>query len=379
MIKANGVLTVGAIFKNSLIRMNNKYHAIIMAGGIGSRFWPVSTSKFPKQFHDMLGTGHTLLQQTFSRLNKVVPAKNIHILTNEHYQDLCLQQLPEISREQLVLEPAMRNTAPCILLAALKIYKEDPEALLIVAPSDHWIEDEVSFRSDVEICFNACDEKDVLVTLGIQPSFPNTGYGYIESEVGTSSELKKVKQFTEKPDYQTAKEFIASGNYFWNAGIFIWSAKSILSSFQTHLPTMYDLFSMGFEKLNTKEEEDFIAQYYGQADNISIDYGILEKADNVFVKKATFDWNDLGTWGALHDKLEKDTSNNAVVRGIPHLEDASGNMIFSTGEKLVVVDSLDDFIIVDKEDVLLIFPKRKEQDIKKLLGDISNAHGDTYS
>jgi mannose-1-phosphate guanylyltransferase len=350
-----------------------------MAGGIGSRFWPVSTSELPKQFHDMLGTGDTLIQRTFSRLHKMVPSENIQILTNERYLDLCLEQLPSITEEQVVLEPAMRNTAPCILLAALKIYKANPEAMMLVAPSDHWIEDEAAFQRDVETCFDRCEKDNVLVTLGIQPTFPNTGYGYIESDKTDESLLKSVKQFREKPDYETAKAFLAEGNFLWNAGIFLWSVKSIIEAFEQLMPTMYTLFSDGVSLLNTSEEKPFVEKNYAHAENISIDYGILEKAKNVFVKKATFDWNDLGTWGALHDKLDKDESQNAVVRAIPHMENASGNMVFSSTEKLVVVDGIDDYIIVDKENVLLIFPKKKEQDIKKLLGTITDKFGPDYS
>jgi len=350
-----------------------------MAGGIGSRFWPVSTRELPKQFHDMLGTGDTLIQRTFSRLHKMVPSENIQILTNERYLDLCLEQLPAITEEQVVLEPAMRNTAPCILLAALKIYKSNPEAMMLVAPSDHWIEDEAAFQRDVETCFDRCKKDNVLVTLGIQPTFPNTGYGYIESDKTDESILKPVKQFREKPDYETAKAFLAEGNFLWNAGIFLWSVKSIIEAFGQLMPTLYALFSEGVSLLNTSEEKPFIEKNYAQAENISIDYGILEKAKNVFVKKATFDWNDLGTWGALHDKLDKDEAQNAVVRAIPHMENASGNMVFSSTEKLVVVDGIDDYIIVDRENVLLIFPKKKEQDIKKLLGTISDKFGSDYS
>ncbi|MEL6810036.1 MAG: mannose-1-phosphate guanylyltransferase [Bacteroidota bacterium] len=359
--------------------MNNNYYAVIMAGGIGSRFWPVSTSEFPKQFHDMLGTGETLLQKTFSRLNKIVPARNIQILTNERYLELCLKQLPDITAQQVVLEPAMRNTAPCILLSALKIHKENPDALMLVAPSDHWIEDEEAFRKDVETCFNACAERDMLATLGIQPTFPNTGYGYIEGEKEDPSILQVVKQFREKPNYETAKDFLAQGNFLWNAGIFLWSTKSILNAFQQLMPEMHALFSNGVSVLNTTEERPFIVETYPKAENISIDYGILEKAENVFVKKATFDWNDLGTWGALHDKLGRDSRENAVVKAIPHLRDASGNMVFSESQKLVVVDGLDDYIIVDKENVLLIFPKEKEQDIKKLLGEVEDKFGSKYT
>ena len=366
--------------------MNKDYYAIIMAGGVGSRFWPVSRAAFPKQFHDMLGTGQTLLEKTFSRLNTIVPSKNIYVLTNDRYLDLTLEQLTDISQEQVILEPVMRNTAPCILVAALKIKKQNPNAVMLVAPSDHWIEDEASFAKDVQTCFEAAQKEDILVTLGITPTFPNTGYGYIESKKEEASQelidnnsIKKVIQFREKPDYETAKQFIADGNYAWNAGIFIWSVKSICSAFEELMPEMAGLFSKGNNIYNTAEEGSFIAEYYEKAENISIDYGILEKASNVFVKKATFDWNDLGTWGALHDKLDKDSCENAMVRAKTHLIQAENNMIYTASEKLVVIDGIRDYIVVDTKDVLLLFPKKKEQEIKSLLAEISKKFGVNYT
>ncbi|AFL81209.1 mannose-1-phosphate guanylyltransferase [Aequorivita sublithincola DSM 14238] len=358
--------------------MNKDYYAVIMAGGIGSRFWPVSTEVFPKQFHDMLGTGQTLLQKTFSRLNKIIPSENIYILTNEMYLEITLKQLPEISEKQVVLEPAMRNTAPCILLSALKIKKRNPNAIMLVAPSDHWIEDERAFAQDVQACFDAAQRDDILLTLGIEPTFPNTGFGYIESDKNDSSEIKKVKQFCEKPDYETAKQFLNAGNFLWNAGIFIWSAKNIVASFEKHLTEMNSLFSKGMAFLNTSEEKIFIEENYSEAQNISIDYGILEKADNVYLKKATFDWNDLGTWGALYDKLEKDENNNSVVNAETFVKDSKNNMIFMASKKLVVLDGIEDYIVVDKEDVLLLFPKQKEQEIKELLKEVSKKFGKKY-
>ncbi|MCZ4318809.1 mannose-1-phosphate guanylyltransferase [Aequorivita viscosa] len=358
--------------------MNKDYYAVIMAGGIGSRFWPMSTQEFPKQFHDMLGTGQTLLQKTFSRLNKIIPSGNIYILTNERYLEITLKQLPEITEKQVVLEPAMRNTAPCILLSALKIKKENPDALMLVAPSDHWIEDETAFAKDVQACFDAAQREDILLTLGIEPTFPNTGYGYIESDKNSSSEIKPVKQFREKPDYETAKQFLTAGNFLWNAGIFIWSVKSIVASFESHLAEMNALFLKGMVSLNTSEEKQFIDNSYSQAENISIDYGILEKARNVFVKKATFDWNDLGTWGALYDKLEKNEDRNAVVNAETLLKNSDNNMIFTDRKKLVVLDGIADYIVVDKEDVLLLFPKKKEQEIKELLKEVSNKFDNKY-
>lgn len=342
-----------------------------MAGGVGSRFWPVSTTEFPKQFHDMLGSGETLIQKTFSRLSKLIPAENILILTNEKYNDLVLEQLPMVKQEQVLLEPAMRNTAPCILYASLKIKKQNPDSLMVVAPSDHWIEDEEAFIENLKQSFDFCAKENALMTLGIQPTFPNTGYGYIEFDKLDQNPIKRVRQFREKPDYATAKEFIESGNFLWNGGIFIWSVKAIIESFEKFQPQMYALFLKGFESYNTNTEVDFINDNYALAENISIDYAVMEKAENVYVLPATFDWNDLGTWGSLHEKLPKDDYNNAVVNATVILENASNNIIRTEGTKLIVIDGLNDYIIVDKDDVLLIYPKNKEQEIKSIVSKIN--------
>lgn len=350
--------------------MNKNYYAIIMAGGVGSRFWPVSTTDFPKQFHDMLGTGETLIQKTYSRLSNLIPAENILVLTNERYNNLVLEQLPTIKSEQVVLEPAMRNTAPCILYASLKIKKENPNAVMIVAPSDHWIEDEDAFVENVKQAFNYCLENNALMTLGIQPTFPNTGFGYIEYDKQDTNAVKKVNQFREKPDYDTAKAFLASGNFLWNGGIFMWTVQAITEAFSQFQPVMYELFLKGYGFYQTANETQFINDNYEKADNISIDYAILEKAHNVFVLPATFDWNDLGTWGSLHEKLGKDANNNAIVNATVILENASNNIIRAEGKKLVVIYGLDDYIIVDKADTLLIYPKSKEQDIKSIVSKI---------
>lgn len=357
---------------------NKNYYAILMAGGVGSRFWPISTQDFPKQFHDMLGTGDTLIQKTFQRLSKLIPKENIFILTNERYNNLVLEQLPDVTQRQVVLEPAMRNTAPCILYASLKIQKENPDALMVVAPSDHWIEDENTFAKNVEQAFQFCSEHDALMTLGIEPTFPNTGFGYIEFDKTSAKAIKSVNQFREKPDYETAKSFIAQGNFLWNAGIFMWSVKSVVDAFQRNQPTLYSLFEKGISAYNTNAEEDFIKENYPKAENVSVDYAIMETSKNVFVIAAEFDWNDLGTWGSLYDKLNKDSSNNAVVNARTLTEDASGNMIRSKKDKIVVVDGLQDYIIVDKEDVLLIYPKTKEQDIKKVLQKVKDTFGEQY-
>lgn len=346
--------------------MNNNYYAILMAGGVGSRFWPVSTTDFPKQFHDMLGSGETLIQKTFSRLSRLIPSENILILTNERYNDLVLQQLPMVKPEQVLLEPAMRNTAPCILYASLKIKKQNPNAVMVVAPSDHWIEDEAAFTHDLQQCFDFCEKEKALLTLGIQPTFPNTGFGYIEFDKADDNPIKKVNQFREKPDYETAKSFLEAGNFLWNGGIFIWSAQSITEAFEKFQPQMNALFLKGFDSYNTTDEKQFILDHYPNAENISIDYAVMEKASNVYVLPATFDWNDLGTWGSLHEKLDKDHQNNAVVNATVILENASNNIIRSNAQKLVVIDGLDDYIIVDNDSVLMIYPKSKEQDIKRI-------------
>lgn len=355
---------------------NKNYYAVLMAGGVGSRFWPMSTQDFPKQFHDMLGAGDTLIQKTFQRLSKLIPKENIFILTNEKYNDLVLEQLPEVTQRQVVLEPAMRNTAPCILYAALKIQKENPAAIMIVAPSDHWIEDETAFSKNVQQAFDFCSKNDALMTLGIEPSFPNTGYGYIEFDKASNETIKPVSQFCEKPDYETAKTFIAQGNFLWNAGIFMWSVTSVIKAFKNNQPELFQLFKNGIDVYNTNFEDDFIKNNYAKAENISVDYAIMETSSNVFVLSAEFDWNDLGTWGSLYDKLDKDENNNAIVNAKVLAEDASGNMIRTKKDKVVVIDGLKDYIIVDKDEVLLIFPKAKEQEIKKVLQNVKTKFGE---
>jgi mannose-1-phosphate guanylyltransferase len=315
--------------------MNTNYYAILMAGGVGSRFWPVSTTEFPKQFHDMLGAGSTLIQKTFSRLSQVIPAENIFILTNERYNDLVLEQLPMVKQEQVLLEPAMRNTAPCILYASLKIQKLNPNAVMVVAPSDHWIEDEAEFATNLQQCFDFCQNENALLTLGIQPTFPNTGFGYIEYDKSDSNSIKKVNQFREKPDYETAKSFLEAGNFLWNGGIFIWSVKSITDAFSLFQPQMTALFEKGNESYNTASEKEFIETNYATAENVSIDYAVMEKAKNVYVLPATFDWNDLGTWGQLHEKIDKDENNNGVINAKVILENASNNIIRSDADKII--------------------------------------------
>ena len=348
-----------------------------MAGGVGSRFWPISTQEYPKQFHDILGTGKSLLQQTFDRIQHLIPSKNILIATNARYNELVLEQLPKVKQQQVLLEPAMRNTAPCILWSALKIYHQNPDAVLLIAPSDHWIENETEFLKNIETSFKACAENDILMTLGIQPNSPNTGYGYIQFEE-TDAEIKKVKQFTEKPDLETATTFLNSGDYLWNAGIFVWSAKSIIAAFEKYLPEMMHLFNQNPQIWNTDLETDFINKNYERAENISIDFGIMERANNVQILPVDFGWNDLGTWGSLYQKLEKDSQENAVVGAEIIFRDANRNMVKTQSGKRVVIQGLHDFIVVEEDNVLLICPKSAEQDIKEITSEVKNTFGEDY-
>ncbi len=358
--------------------MNKNHYALIMAGGVGSRFWPISTQKFPKQFHDMLGTGESLLQRTYNRLVQLIPASNILVATNAQYETLVFEQLPFLEKNQLLLEPVMRNTAPCILYAAAKISKLNSNAVMIVAPSDHWIDDEKEFLKNIKQSFETCEKQAILMTLGIKPSSPNTGYGYINFEKSENT-IKKVSQFTEKPSQEKAVKFIESGVYLWNAGIFIWSTNSILSAYKNNLPTMFELFKKGDAFWNTEAENDFIKTNYEKAENISIDYGIMEKANNSYVLPVDFGWNDLGTWGSLYDKLEKDMHQNALIGGDAIFRNATNNMVRTTSNKKIVIQGLHDFIVIENEDVILICPKQQEQDIKQISVEVYKIFGHDYT
>jgi mannose-1-phosphate guanylyltransferase len=357
--------------------MKENNFAVLMAGGVGSRFWPVSTAARPKQFRDLLSTGETLIQTTFNRLKALVPPENIYVLTNDSYEDLVKEQLPNLVEEQVVLEPVMRNTAPAVLLAALKIKKKNKNAVMIMAPSDHWIEDKNAFIEDITTAFEAARGEDRIVTLGIKPTFPNTGYGYIKFNTAAGEKVKPVDNFTEKPSYEVAKSFLESKNYLWNAGIFIWNVDYIIRSFQKNLPAMYKLFSNEEDLLNTPAEKAFIKGSYPAAENISIDYGILEKEKGtVYVIPASFDWNDLGTWGSLHDESEKDEDNNVALNARLYAENATGNIVSSDKNKVVVIEGLKDHVIVDENEILLIVPRAKEQEIKVLRERVQKKFGE---
>ncbi|NQX96458.1 MAG: mannose-1-phosphate guanylyltransferase [Flavobacteriales bacterium] len=358
--------------------MNKNNYCIIMAGGIGSRFWPMSRTEHPKQFIDILGTGETLIQQTYNRFKKICPEKNIYIVTNEIYKNLTKEQLTGISDEQIICEPTMRNTAPCIAYANYKIAAKNPDANIIVAPSDHLILKEEEFVRVMNLALDHTSKNDDLVTLGITPTRPDTGYGYIQFSDNNNSEIKEVVKFTEKPDLETAKEFIASGDFTWNSGMFIWSLKSIQKSFETLLPEMDNIFKNGLGKYNTPEEYDFIQQAYGTCESISIDYGIMEGSKNVFVISADIGWSDLGTWGSIYTHLPLDENSNAIVGENVMLYNSSNNIVNVPKDKLVVLQGLNDYIIVESDGILLVCEKSAEQKIKQFVTDIKASKDKKY-
>lgn len=350
-----------------------------MAGGIGSRFWPISRTDFPKQFLDILNTGRTLIQSTYDRFAKFIPAENIYVVTFEHYRDIVAKQLPELPVENILCEPSRKNTAPCVAYISYKLHQLNADANLICAPSDHLISDEAGFK---KICTDALDftaNIKALVTLGIKPTHPNTGYGYIQYEQPeVSDNVYKVKTFTEKPDLELAKTFIASGDFLWNAGIFVWQVKNIIKAFEKYLPEMTEVFEAEKNNLNTAKEQEAIERIYPQCINISIDYGIMEKADNVYIIPSSFGWSDLGTWASTYENLEKDYLGNAVAGNNVMVIDATNNMVHEGKGKLVVLQGLDEFVVVDTDDVLLICKKDKEQEIKEYVAEIKRNKGDKY-
>lgn len=344
-----------------------------MAGGIGSRFWPMSQTERPKQFLDILGTGKTLIQQTVSRFKPLCPTENILIVTNEQYKSLVLEQLPDFSEEQILCEPARRNTAPCIAYANYKILTKNTDANVIVSPADHLILDEAEFLNIIKTGIAQTKHCECLVTLGIKPSRPDTGYGYIQfndTPTAIGPNVRKVKTFTEKPSLEIANQFLESGDFYWNSGIFIWNIKSISNAFKQYLPDIDALFIEGVEKYYTSDEQEFINRIYGECQNISIDYGILEKAQNVFVILSDFGWSDLGTWGSLFTHIDKDQRENALIGDNIHMYDSNNCLVHVPKEKLVVLQGLDDYIIVESNDVLLVCKKQDEQKIKQFVADI---------
>lgn len=359
--------------------MNKNQYVAIIAGGIGSRFWPKSRVGYPKQFLDILNTGKTLIQYTFERFGQFVPKENIFIVTSAEYAGIVKEQLPDIDENNIVSEPSRKNTAPCIAFVSFKILQNNPDATLIVAPADHLILDNLTFQETCKKAIAFVENNDSLVTLGIKPTYPNTGYGYIQHEAeAIEDNIFKVKTFTEKPNLELAKTFLLSGDFLWNAGIFIWKAAVIIKRFEMHQPEMYEIFAAEKDKFNTEEENESLERIYPLCSSISIDYAIMEKADNVYVIPSSFGWSDLGTWTSAYDNLEKDYLGNAIAGDKVMVIDSTQCMIAAPHEKLMVLQGLNDFIIIDTEDVLLICKKEKEQEIKEYVAEVKRNIGDKY-
>ncbi len=360
--------------------MDNRY-VIIMAGGVGSRFWPLSRKERPKQFLDILGTGETLIQQTFRRFKSTCPEKNIFVVTSAEHREVVLEQLG-IDPSHVLGEPFRRNTAPCIAYGTFRILKENPEAVITVTPADHLIVKEEKFCEEIRSCFDFAEKNDALITLGIKPHRPETGYGYIQADqkkpVPGHGNLLKVKTFTEKPDIDLAKVFMESGDFYWNSGIFIWNIKSILAAFEKYLPDTYSVFEEGRSNFGTDLEKNFIGKTYAECRSISIDYGIMEKAGNVYVKCTDIGWSDLGTWSSLYEHTATDKAGNAVVRGDVFLYENSGNIINIAPGKVAVLQGLKDYIVVDSDDVLLVVKKEEEQNIKQYLEDVKKSTKENF-
>ena len=362
--------------------MNKNNYALIMAGGVGSRFWPVSRTDFPKQFIDFFGVGKTLIQSTYDRFLDICPPENIFIVTNEIYVNLIKEQLPSIADNQILPEPIMRNTAPCVAYGSRKIAELNTEAIIVVAPSDHTIANQDAFKTAIGQCLQAASENDSLITLGIKPSRPDTGYGYIqytEHNLPTDEQIHKVKLFTEKPNLELARTFIQSGDFLWNAGIFIWSAKSINNAFKKHLPEMHEIFALGTSAYNTDMEKSFISGAYQQCTNISIDFAIMEKAENVYVLPADFGWSDLGTWSSIYEMAEKDYVGNAVIPSEQVMMfDSSNCMVNMPKEKMVILQGLHDYIVVESNDILLVCPRTEEESVKQIVADVKAKFGTRF-
>ena len=361
--------------------MKNQY-CIIMAGGVGTRFWPMSTTAHPKQFLDILGTGRTLIQQTFDRFKTLCPPENIFVVTSDIYESLVAEQLPNIPKANILTEPSRKNTAPCVAYASYKIHKLNPKALTVVAPSDHLIIKEDVFIKAIKSCFAKAKSEDCLLTLGIKPSRPDTGYGYIQFVNEPSAEkdkrIYKVKTFTEKPDHDMAKFFMESGDFLWNSGIFIWSTKSVIKSLEQNDPELANVFKDGEEFYNTPQEKEFIKRVYNVCKNISIDYSLLEKAKNVYVRSSIIGWSDLGTWGSLYTHLKHDTNKNAIV-GTNVMQYNCNNCIVQVPKnKLVVLQGLEDYIVVESDGVLMICKKQDEQQIRNFVNDVKVHKGENF-
>jgi mannose-1-phosphate guanylyltransferase len=375
----NHITSLILYFCNAIM---NHHYAIIMAGGVGTRFWPMSTTQHPKQFLDILGTGSTLLQDTYNRMLKVCKNDNIYVVTNSIYFDLVKQQLPKLIKENILLEPSRRNTAPCIAYASYKIHKKDPKAITVVAPSDHLIKKENTFVKAIKSCFEKAEKEDCLITLGIKPTRPDTGYGYIqyiESDLDEKDKrIFKVKTFTEKPDSDMASFFLKSGDFLWNSGIFAWSTKSIIAALEKHDPELANVFKEGWDVYNTNGERDFINRAYNVCKNISIDFSVMEKAKNVYVRASIFGWSDLGTWGSLYTQIPKDDNENALVGKNIITYDCNNCIVQVPKEKLIVLQGLQDYIVVESEGILMICKKQDEQQIRNFVNDVKVKKGEKF-
>ncbi|MEH6307461.1 mannose-1-phosphate guanylyltransferase [Olivibacter sp. CPCC 100613] len=363
--------------------MNKDHYVVIMAGGVGSRFWPVSRTSLPKQFIDVLGLGKTLIQSTYDRFKQIVPEENIYVLTNHKYVGLVKEQLGINDDNRIIGEPAMRNTAPCIAYACHKLESLNPNATLVIAPSDHLIQDTERFLADIKASLEAAENSDVLITLGIKPSRPDTGYGYIQKgddDLANFSDFKKVISFREKPVLQVAQEYVRSGNYLWNAGIFVWNVKAILSELQQYESALNAVFLAGKGKYNTQDEDEFLQTYYPTCENISIDYAIMEKSELVYVLPVDFGWSDLGTWTSVYGLSPRDTEGNVLIPDAKNviLYNSSNCMVNVPSYKKVVLKNLHNYIVVEANDTLLICPIDSEQEVKQVVADAAKQFGENY-
>ena len=358
--------------------MDNNRYCVIMCGGVGSRFWPFSKASKPKQFIDFFGTGRSLLQMTFDRIKDIVPNENIILITNENYGPLIKEQLPEIADNQILLEPVRRNTAPCIAWAAHHIKALNPNAKMLVAPSDHLILNVEKFKNCVIKAFEFIENRDALVTMGIKPNRPETGYGYIQVGEQVEDDFAAVKTFTEKPDEDLARLFLRSGEFFWNSGMFFWSADSILKALDDHVPEMSAVFEMGKPYFDTDKEQEYINANFEACPSVSIDFAVMEKAPNVYVETVDFGWNDLGTWGSLYDYSPKNKDGNVTQNSRALMFNSHNNIVAIKGDKLLVASGLEGYIVADVEDALLIVPLEEEQKIKTYVNEVKSKFGDKY-
>ena len=353
-------------------------YVIIMAGGVGSRFWPYSKNGKPKQFLDVLSTGKTLMQMTFERFLPLCEEQNFYIVTNEKYQHLVAEQLPSLNQEQILAEPNKRNTAPCIAYACYKIKKQNPHARIVVTPADHAIFKEELFLHTIQTALEASGDVDKLITLGIQPNRPETGYGYIQYYQENPEPVKKVKTFTEKPQLELAKKFLESGDFVWNAGIFIWHVGAIIKAFEEYLPDMAELFDQASSDFYSKNETSAIKYVYSHCRNISIDYGIMENSSNVYVVLGDFDWSDLGSWNSLHEILDKDDNDNVFDANILSYDTRNSIVKSENKKKLIIVQGMEDFLVADSDDVLLVCKKDLEAKLRVIVDDVKNQKGEEF-